>query len=270
MFCTTSPRGKQLVLHDHLSGLCLPTTGARSIIVAAVSFDNVVGSIQADDLASPVRMVAHIGGTRQDVTLMLFGADATDTARQTIILQVSSQAATSDSAINNNVVWLSMKSREAYKKVADWLPQFLDLSFDDAVEIAKATDRAKVPPEIERRCPEFLDIIVPRRIENLLAFRLLCEAAKVVEKENNKRKAKGEKMSNTAEQSGITIHAPVDIGDWLAPFGGSGAEDIAHVAGMIDSGAVKAAEVVLKAANGDGNLSDAITKFLNLSETQNS
>ena len=111
----------------------------------------------------------------------------------------------------------------------------------------------------------------PSDVGLLLAFRLLCEAAKVVEDENNKRKAKGERTSNTAEFSGMTIHAPKDLSAWLAPFDKSKPEDIPVVARLIGSGDVnKAAEAVLNAVANKTELKGLIEEFLKLSTTKNS
>jgi len=77
--------------------------------------------------------------------------------------------------------------------------------------------------------------------------------------------------SHTAELQGVTIHAPKDLAEWLAPFDGHGANDIARVAGLVGSGDLRvAAENVLKAADGSGNLPDAINVFLELSSNLSS
>jgi hypothetical protein len=110
----------------------------------------------------------------------------------------------------------------------------------------------------------------PRDPAPTLAFHLLCEATKMVEEKNIRRMANREQTSNTAELSTITIHVPTGLGAWLAPFGKSKPEEISQVAGMIGSGVAKeAAEKVLNAVNGSGDLPEAITKFLKLSEPQN-
>ena len=107
--------------------------------------------------------------------------------------------------------------------------------------------------------------------EPIYAFRLLCEAAKIVEEENKKRKETGADETNKAELSGITIHAPKGLPEWLAPFEGIGASDILRVSGMIGSDNVRTlAEKVFIAANGEGDLSDVIITFLNDCETKKS
>jgi hypothetical protein len=112
-----------------------------------------------------------------------------------------------------------------------------------------------------------LDRFLNPNPEAPLAFRLLCEATKVVEEENTKRTANGEQTSNTALLSNITIHAPSNPAEWLAPFGKKPdeAKAIEYVAGLIGSDKVKArAEAVLKAVNGNGEtLQKRIGEFLN-------
>ena len=266
---------KPIVVEDH-SGAIIEFENAFNGIVAKHSVlsnaSPFIGIFPAE-----IHAIAHTrGGDRKATTQEFFaGAPA---GKKVIVLHVgSTEASVPEYSQNLTVtehnraqfVWLRAKDLNAYR--ADgWLNQFLELSFDDAKQLAECNDREKLPRELaalENDCPEFLDIILPGRIENRLAFRLLCEAAKVVAEENAKRTAKGEQTSNTAALSGITIHAPKDLGEWLAPFG----KEISQVAGMIGSGDVKeAAGHVLEAVNGHGDLADAITKFLNLSEIQNS
>jgi hypothetical protein len=205
VFSTTNHTGRQLVLHDNSKGLNLPPRGPRSLNVAAVSFDHVVGNVQPDDLASPVRMVAHIGGTREDVVNLLT-LHTSIAPRLAVILEVSSQEAVPLPSIEStNFVWLSMKSREAYKRVSDWLPQFLDLSFKDAVKIAKATDRTELDPDLQQRYAQLLDITHPGDPSASLAFRLFCEAWTL----NN---------GQTTKHDGISITPPDSLDRWVTPF----------------------------------------------------
>lgn len=253
VFCTSD--GNQIILHDRTYGIHLPAAGNRSIQVAAVPFEDAVGDMQVDDLVSPVRMVAHVGGTREDVTNHLWSTAARNSERRAIILEVSSQEATaSKSAVIDNIVWLSMKSRTAYKKVSDWLPQFLNLSFDDAVKIAQAKDRGALEPKIQEEYSKLLDITHPGDASAPLAFRLLCEAWKDVN------------IIKNSELSVFPINAPTILAEWLAPFAPDGIDDPAKIASVVskmgDAASKGKAEKVLKAANNEGDLRVEVLAFL--------
>lgn len=97
--------------------------------------------------------------------------------------------------------------------------------------------------------------------EPTLAFRLLCEAKKKCGRDD------------TSSLNDLTIHAPKDITEWLAPFGEFDSDyipaRISEVTAMIGGGDNKdKAEIVLKAANGDGDLLDAVDEFLKVSIPQ--
>jgi hypothetical protein len=242
VFCASD--GNQIVLHDRTYGIHLPAAGIRSIQVAAVRFETAVGDMRTDNLVSPVRIVAHIGGTREDVTNNLWDAAQHNPGRQAIILEVSSQEATSSlSAGIGNIVWLSMKSRQAYKKVSDWLPQFLDLTFEDAEKIANEPDRAALDPEIQRKYAQLLDITHPGDPAAPLAFRLLCEAWYQVN------------VAGNTLLSDFPITAPTNLDDWLKPFSPEGDSDPATiesvVAKMGDADTKEKAKKVLETANGE-------------------
>ena len=189
-----------------------------------------------------------------------------------IILFVSSQPLNGKNQTHaelNDKVRFYMKDRHAYEQVGHWLSEFLKLTFEQAKRITGFKTRAEAH-EFEAEFSHFLDIILPGRVDDLLAFRLLCEATKVVAEENTQRTAKGEQTSNTTELASITIYAPSSVAEWLAPFGKSKPEEISQVAGMVGSGVVKeAAEKVLNAVNGSGDLPEAITDFLKLRKPQN-
>jgi hypothetical protein len=95
-----------------------------------------------------------------------------------------------------------------------------------------------------------------------LAFRLLCEAWKI------------KNIDKNAKCGDIEIHAPEGLEQWLAPFGKKPEDDkvIEQVAGMIGSDNIQKtkAEAVLKAANGDGKLEEAIPAFLKAVESDRS
>lgn len=273
--CATTKPTKKLVLHDHSNGLYLPGNQYDSLKVADVEFKEHV-AVSTDD-ATLVHAVAHVE-SRDAFTRGVFESAnnfQTEDSRQLIVLQVSRTESVADvSHASDKVVWLAMKSRAAYMEVQLWLPEFLKLDFITAgtlAGVAAAGDRSKAT-QCENDYAHLLDIILPGRVENLLAFRLLCEATKVVAAENTKRTTNAEQESNTAELSGITIHAPKHIGEWLSPFGENSSEtDIPKVAGMIGSGYVKtAAENVLKAVVQNQDPSEAITNFLKADRPQNS
>jgi len=198
-----------------------------------------------------------------------------------IVLWVSTQDSRNDphSILTSPaaIVRFAMRDGNAYRTAdSKWLPEFLKLTFEQAKQLARFKTRTEASgwesdnPGFEH----FLDIILPGRVENLLAFRLLCEATKVVEEENTRRTAKGEQTSNTALLSNITIHAPQTIWEWVRPFGITTPEDpttqadaqtIEKVAAMVGSDKVKArAKAVLEAVNGNGGtLKTANEKFLN-------
>ena len=87
-----------------------------------------------------------------------------------------------------------------------------------------------------------------------LAFRLLCEAWKIVN------------IDNTPDCEGFTIHAPETLADWLQPFDKKPSDPnaIEDVLALIGSEKIKGkAELVLKAVGGEENdLKNAVLEFL--------
>lgn len=262
-----------LVLRDHTRGIYLPSGALDSAKVANVEFKDHVALAATTGVRNQVHVVAHLGtaDTRTSVQGDLFDPPVGVSDCNSIILQVTRESITSVSEFSGNFIWFSMKDRNAYEQIGQWLSEFLKLTFEQAKQLAAFKTRADAH-EFEAEFSHFLDIILPGRMENLLAFRLLCEATKVVAEENTKRTARSEQTSNTAELSGITIHAPEQLEQWLAPFGKK-PEDvkaIEHVAGMIGSGDLKkAAEKVLKTVKDQNNPSSAITGFLEAVESPN-
>ncbi|MBE0541753.1 MAG: hypothetical protein IH623_10245 [Verrucomicrobia bacterium] len=273
---------KALVVSDHAYPIPQrPDSDGQSKYDANVSRVAIACDVPEFCGESPdvVHCVAHTDKATRSEDFMRNFFDGTAANKKVIILHVANEPLKDECPSKKLEIkdgptfyWLSMKDRSSYERESEkWLGEFLKLTPEQAEELLKSGDRSDVPIAIENQSARFLDIILPACIENRLAFRLLCEAAKVVAEENTRRSAKGEQTSNTVELSGIIIHAPKDLGEWLAPFGKSESEEIPQVAGMIGSGDVKtAAENVLKAVNEDGNLSEAITKFLNPSVIQNS
>ena len=281
---------KQLVLHDHRD------TGSVTVTVDQITradvagrdgdpisfLDHVTLPSATDKSPELYHLVCHIRTSREgfaknpenrDNSIPLFPERMT--GKKVIALQATTQDSLTGKGevlevLENSYVWLPMNDRSAYRKISDWLPEFLTLTFEQAKELAGFTSRTQAT-QFEAEFSHFLNIIFPGCIEYRLAFHLLCEAAKVVEEENTKRKAKGEQTSNTAELSGIIIHAPHDLGEWLAPFGENlTAAAIPKVAGMIGSDPVKtAAGKVLRTVNENGELSQAITDFMKAAESQN-
>jgi hypothetical protein len=262
-----------LVLRDHTRGIYLPSGTLDSAKVANVEFKDHVVLAATTGVSNQVHVVAHLGTaeTRTSVQGDLFDPPVGVRDCNSIILQVTRESITSVSASSENFIWFSMKDRHAYEQIGQWLSEFLKLTFEQAKQLAGFKTRADAH-EFEAEFSHFLDIILPGRVENLLAFRLLCEATKVVAEENTKRAAKGEQTSNSAEWSNIIIHAPKNLAEWLAPFGENlGERNIPMISGTIGSDSLKtAAEQVLYAANGRGDLSQAIIDFLKLDGPKNS
>jgi hypothetical protein len=275
---------KQLVLHDHrATGSVTVTTNqiTRADVAGRdgdpISFLDHVGLPSATCQPPELYyLVCHIKTSREgfaknpescDHPIPLFPNGTT--GKKVIALQATTQDSLTGEGkllevLENSYVWLPMNDRSAYHKVSDWLPEFLKLDFDTAKDLAKAAktgDRSKAT-QFENDYAHLLDIILPGRVANLLAFRLLCEAKEACNRDDKLENYKGTR---------ITIHAAKDIGQWLAPFGENlSPPDISKVAGMIGSGDVKkAAEEVLNAVNQNHDPSVAITNFLKADKPQN-
>jgi hypothetical protein len=167
------------------------------------------------------------------------------------------------------VVQFAMTDGSSFRRDDEkWVTEFLTLTFDQAKKLSALSVRSQAH-EFEEGFAHFLDIILPGRVENLLAFRLLCEASKFVTESKAKKSKDYDAASHSCKQDGITIHAPGDtpekLGEWLTPFGKSKPEEISQVAALIGSGEVKtAAENVLNAVHKSGDLQGAIDKYLKL------
>jgi hypothetical protein len=242
--CITTDSTKRIVLHDHSGGLYLPSNQYDSLKIADVEFKEHFKV--STDVANLVHVVAHVE-SRDVFTTGVFEPPAegqTAVSGPLIVLQVSRPESVADaSESSDRIVWLSMKSREAYKKVSDWLKQFLDLSFEDAVKIAKESERAALDPDIQRKYAQLLDITHPGDPAAPLAFRLLCEAWY----EKN--------VAGESELSGFPITAPTILDDWLAPFSADEKVDPASIASvcakMGDNVTKVKVEQVLNDAKGD-------------------
>lgn len=259
VFSAANQPGKQIVLHDHTLGLDLSPNGEHSLEVAGVEFGQYVGEHQDDDLTSPVRMIAHIGGTREEVFEVLFTSqgEGEGETRPVIILEVSSQEATASvSAHSNTVVWLSMKDREAYKRVSDWLPQFLDLDFQTATQIANTPNRSDLESELQRNFSRILEVTHPGDPTAPFAFRRLCEAWSCVN------------VSGKEKLSGFSVTAPGSLMDWLAPFSSQStgkAASIDSVPHMMGDAATRdKAKAILGSADSDPKA--AVLDFLGETE----
>lgn len=178
-----------------------------------------------------------------------------------VILQVSSVGpvkADSEVAVFDGLkcVWLSVKDRSAYcDPLNQWVTQFQNLNFATAEELAKIAKQGNraAAADFESGYSHLLDLILPGRFENLLAFRLLCDAAKECAGQPSKSKAFGTEL---------TIYAPREIGQWLEPFGESKAEKIPLVAAQIASGTVQErVKAVLENVGDTGKLIRGIGEF---------
>lgn len=261
-----------LVLRDHSNGIYAPQDKLDSAKVARPDFKNHAALATSTEVGKEVRVVAHLSAaeTRESAQGDLFEPNGGVGGCDSIILQVSTQPVSSSSASSGNFVWFSMRDLQAYEKLGEWLPEFLKLTFEQAKRIARFQTRAEAH-EFEADFSHFLDIILPGRVESCLAFRLLCEATKAIDEANAEREKSGQQATKSAELSGITIHAPTELKDWLAPFGKESGDATAtaividNVAGLIGSGDIKTrAKAVLDAVSGNGEtLKNAIEAFLN-------
>ncbi len=246
---------QRLVLHDHSSGLYLSGGDYDSLKVAEVDFKPLAQLANDVPNNSPIHVVAHVIN-RANFLAAFFKSPAAGEefdSRPRIVFHVGRpESVAVDSLVSSDIVWISMKSREAYKKVADWLPQFLDLSFEDAVKIANATDRAALDPNFQRKYAQLLDITHPGDPTASLAFGLLCEAWLM----NNGK-------PTTCE--GIPSTPPGSLDDWLAPFKvGNITPDKVAVAAMMGKTLEAQATAVLDAV-GQGDtlsISTAATAFV--------
>lgn len=248
--------GKQLVLHDHTPGINAPDELLISVTVGNESFTNRV-RLSSDDRASLIRMVAHFRAKRADFLNHLF-EPAEQIGRSVIVLHVSGQVEVGEpSEATTNVVWLSMKDHEAYRKIDDWLPQFLSLSFEEAAKIAETADRADLPAAIQKR-DALLDITHPGDVTSPSALQYLAEAWLLKHSEQR-----------TDVREGIEFHAPDQPDDWLTPFQQPGrpAPTVDSVAVKMGKGRSQAAKRLLDAGTANPNDDDAIREaaeaFLN-------
>ena len=255
-----SKDGIAIVLHDHRDTNAIKgaVTLENDVIsranVADCEFSALLAVPAPNPATNPERAVVHIIGNRSGFLAAAFpGADS----YQAIILQATTQ----DSGLGDDhepaekVVWLSMQSRESYKKADKWLPQFLRLSFEDAVKIAKAKDRGTLDPRIQEDYAKLLDITHPGDPTASLAFRLLCEAWTEVNVNQNRK------------LSGLPITAPKDLTGWLAPFAPDGNDDAAKIASVVSkTGDADKTKVrnVLDAANDDPK--EQVLAFLGLTQ----
>ena len=258
---------KLLVLHDHTCGIRLENGQLNGSVATVRILENC--HTFSGTTPDVIHVVAHTSDfNRISMTNAFFSGNAS--GKQVIVLHVASGGFVQHVCENTNhsdanFVWLSQKDTHlAYRKVSEWLPEFMKLDFktaEDLARIANESDHGQASA-YETDYAHLLDIILPGRIENRLAFRLLCEAYKC------------KRIDNKNDCEGIEIHAPEGIGQWLAPFGKvEGGDDAAkakaidEVAGMIGSGEVKKrAKAVLEAGNGTGDLKKAIGEFLNPEE----
>jgi len=137
------------------------------------------------------------------------------------------------------VVQFSMTDGNAYRNEAKWLGEYVALTFEQAKKLAAFTTRSQAT-EFEENFSHLLDIILPGRIETQLAFRLLCEA---------KHECGGQPSKNLGE---LTIHAPQELNEWLAPFSPVGPDDpskIVSVARMMGKENEVKAKGVLETVN---------------------
>jgi len=268
----------RLVLHDHRAQLNGSVTLDAATLVRAdvagkptdpINFLTLLQGVIPATEDSLWRVVCHINTNRTSFAtspeplipgVPLFPPALT--GQKVIALQVATSDSLPDDPTvqhtdaGNDYVWLSMKSREAYKRVSDWLPQLLDLSFDDAVQIANARDRGALPPRIQDAYTKLLDITHPGDPTASLAFRLLCEAWKEV------------KVTGNTEVSGFPITAPSGLEEWVAPFSPDGSDETAKIASVVskigDADTKVRVKDVLEAAKNSGDLESKVLALLGI------
>lgn len=265
---------KPLVLHDHrdCGSVTIVDTITRADVAGEtddpISFlDHVANRQPAQSLPELHHLVCHIRPTREGFPMNpdsregagitpLFGGEAV--GKKVIAIQCTTRdnlgtASEFLTVAGNEYVWLSMNSREAYRKVDLWLPEFMDLDFATAKLIAEATDRGALDPKVERKYAHLLDITHPGDATAELAFRLLCEAVVL---------CKGEA---TAKVGGIPITAATQLGQWLDPFSPTGMPEdqrIDAVVSLMGSEASQiAAREVLTAVKANTGVLEAAQAF---------
>jgi hypothetical protein len=255
-----------LALHEHrLRGAVKIEQGVITQVDVAgkdnepcepVSFLNYVTlATGAVEQIGPYRMVCHLNTDREAFAANPEGREGAGAmplfsggtvGKQVIALQVTTQEsldATHENRddLGNRYVWLSMKDRAAYRRVDDWLNEFMALDFETAGIIAEAPDRSSLA-KFERSYRHLLDITHPDDPTAPLAFRLLCEAWM------------GSQYLTKSDLSGYSICAPASLDDWLEPFrrGENQPATVDAVVAMIGDDATKGkARRVLEASETD-------------------
>lgn len=202
-----------IVLHDHraennLQGAVTVERGqVLRANVADADFINHASCCALPGKVTVNHIVAHIQN-RDTFAAACFPEGLN--RRQMIVLQSTTSSSLSDDhADAKTFIWLSMKNQEAYKKVEDWIGQFLELSIADAKKIAALQSRSEVSGELEYledKYSKFLNVILPGSIDAPLALHLLCEAWICTNGKESKI------------ESGIMVHAPQNLNSWLRPF----------------------------------------------------
>jgi len=220
-----------LVLHDHSVGLYVPGSTYDALQVADQEFKELVVSGD-DDGSDPIHAIVHAENRKMftgDFFSPLTERGAPD-SRKRIVLQVSrTSSVASLSESEESVVWLSMKDRAAYQRIAEWLPEFLKLDFETAAKIADSAKhgiRTKVAG-YEENYAHLLDVILPKRVENLLALRLLCESWLLIHwnqgssfpRRNDLSNALGISVDDYRLPAGVRLNSPESLDDWFRPFG---------------------------------------------------
>ena len=104
------------------------------------------------------------------------------------------------------IVQFAMHNGNAYRKSNNqWLAQFLKLNFNQAKTLVNFKTRTQAS-EFEKDFSHFLDIILPKRVDEPLALRLLCEAWIL-------KNDIGDPLPE-----GVTLKAPRGLLEWLSPF----------------------------------------------------
>lgn len=236
--------GQHLVrLYDWRNGGWAPHNRGP-VSVAGVRFD-----VRETPQAGANHFVVHAADAGNIVAAVLTPGDVGDRA---IILQCSGLTTLSDPHLIHSagmVIWviLRMKNRHAFEQVEKWLPQFLDLTFDEAKHIAGAADRAALSG-LETRCGDLLDVVVPEEAKGILAaLSILCQGYLAVwasrlktteDREVLSGKPVGDALDSMGwskiDQSSLPADLPTKLDDlskptwWRQCFGNNNVADLAN------------------------------------------
>ena len=257
---------KLLVVEDHNG-----TIGGTTQIDAMIADHRIHGTAQP--FVGPVPPLVHVvAHTRhEDRGRADFLTAMPASGVKLIILQVSGAGPVREGSavgVHNEIesVWLSVKDRAAYcDPLNRWVKQFLKLEYSEAEDIAKIAKEGNraAAARFENDYANLLDLLLPGRVEHLLAYRLLREA----------RDFCGAIASKPHPNTGLTIHAPKSLEEWWKPFDSEESKAIRSLAHcIVDEGdhgdSSKWNQVKTCLSNNDANtLKFSVAAFFEVPET---